>query len=126
MADRREAPRIVRRQGDSKGEHRSGDRADPGPLVATADTEPRQEDHGEPNCRDESRDRNVEVADVVIQVGVEGLDLVLPVRHLALADPELEETVGEVTDEEDDPVADEPEAGEAHQPRAPTESCRLA
>jgi hypothetical protein len=41
------------------------------------------------------------VADVVVEVVVEGLDLVLAARDLVRPDPELEEVAGEVADEED-------------------------
>ena len=61
----------------------------------------------------------MEVADVVVEVVVERLDLVLAARDLVGADAELEEVAGEVADEEDGRVADEGESGQGHEVDTP-------
>ncbi len=62
----------------------------------------------------------------MVQVVVEGLDLVLAARHLVGPDPKLEEIAREVADEENDSVPDERYARDRHQPRSPDELTRLA
>jgi hypothetical protein len=61
------------------------------------------------------------VADVVVQIVVEGLDVVLAARHLFVSDAELEEVACEVADEEDNPVPDERQSGQRHQVDTPLE-----
>src|SRR4029450_3841136 len=56
------------------------------------------------------------MADVVVQRRTEGLDLLPAHVHLVRADPELEEAVGEVPDEEDHRVAYEPDGRGPHDP----------
>jgi hypothetical protein len=56
----------------------------------------------------------VQVADVVEEVGAEILDLRLSDVDLVGSDAELQEGVGEVTDEEDQAVANEAHPREGH------------
>src|SRR5215212_4749542 len=56
------------------------------------------------------------MTDVFVQRRAERLDLILPDVDLARADSELEEAVGEVPDEEQDAVADEPDGCRRHEP----------
>src|SRR4029453_18443557 len=119
MADRGEAPWIVGGESDRQCENGGGDGSDPSPAIAAAHTEPREEDDGEADRRDEAGDRDVKVADVVVKVRFERLYLIFVLPPLFLADPKLKEAAGEVADEEDESVADEPEPGDAHQQGAP-------
>src|SRR5262245_40491432 len=63
----------------------------------------------------------MQMADVLEQRRAERLDLLPADVHLVRPDPELEEAVGEVPDEEDRRVADEPYGGDPHQPGAPSQ-----
>jgi hypothetical protein len=63
----------------------------------------------------------MEVADVVVEVVVERLDLVLAARYLVASNAELKKAVGEVQDEENDAVANERNRAERHQVDAPRE-----
>jgi hypothetical protein len=108
---------VVGGQGHGQGEHRGGDRADPGPQVPPAHPEPGQHGHGQAGGGDEPGHRQVQVGDVVGQRGTEGLDLGLADVDLGGADAQLQEAVGEVADEEDAAVADEGDRGQGHQPR---------
>src|SRR5919106_1910197 len=116
---------VVSGQGNGQPEHGSRNRRSPRPHVSAPDAEPRKCGDGETRGGDEPGDRDVEVTDVVVERGAEGLDLGLAHAHLALADAELEKAVGQVADEEDRGVADERGRAERHQPDARPERRRL-
>src|SRR5215218_11118537 len=98
VADRVEAPRVVGGEGDGEPDYRGRDRRDPRPQLAAANAEPGERGGRETGGGDEAGHGDVEVADVVVEVVVECLDLVLAARHLIGADPKLKEAVGEVED----------------------------
>src|SRR5215204_5153592 len=124
VPDRVEPPGVVRRESDCEGEHWRCDCRDPGPHVPAADTEPRERGDRETRRGDEAGQSDMQVADVVVEVVVERLDLVLIARHLVAADTELEEAVGEIQDEEDDGVTRKRDRAECHQVHAPRERRR--
>ncbi|MFK0258440.1 hypothetical protein [Streptomyces sp. NPDC090445] len=61
-----------------------------------AHAEPRQGGDGQPGRRDEPRDSDLQVCDVVVQFGAERADLGLADVDLRSADAEFEERVGEL------------------------------
>src|SRR5215204_127466 len=121
VPDRVEPPGVVRRESDCEGEHWRCDRRDPGPHVPAADTEPRERGDRETRRGDEAGNSDMQMADVVVEVVVERLDLVLAARHLVAADTELEKAVGEIQDEEDDGVTHKGDRAKRHQVHAPRE-----
>lgn len=101
-----------------ESEHWRCDRPDPRPHVSATNPEPHKKCHRQPGGCDESGHGDVQVTDVVVQQrGAELSDLVLANINFAVPDSEFEETVGEVTNEEDHRVADETEGRESHEPR---------
>src|SRR5215207_6500988 len=115
VPDRCKSPRIVRRERDGEAEHRCCDRGDPSPHAAAPDAEPGERGDRETGRGDEARDGDMEMADVVVEIGAERLDLVFALVDLASADPELQEAVGEVPDEEQRRITDERDGAEGHE-----------
>ena len=70
---------------------------------------------GQPGRSDEAADRDVQMADVVIQLRAERLDFRLPLVHLFGADAQLEEGVREVEYKEDYGVTHEGQPGQRHE-----------
>src|SRR5262245_48674870 len=115
VAQRIEMVRVVRGKCDGERENWGADRRHVGPHLAPAHAEPAQRCGRQTSGRDKPRDRDVQMGDVVIEIGAEGLDLGPGRRYLVRADAELEKGVGEVAGEEDGRVPDECQARGGHE-----------
>ena len=88
----------MRGKGNREPQDRRGHRSDPCPELPSSNPVRHQEQHRNARRRDESRDREVEMAHILEQRWAELLDLVLPHVDLVGPDPELQERVREVAE----------------------------
>ena len=115
VSERVEVVRVVRGQRHRETDHRRRHSADPGPGVTSSHV-PKQEKHPHARRGDEAGHRDVQMPDVLEQGRTERADLLLADVHFVRPDPQLEERVREVPDEEDHRVPDEPDRGGPHEP----------
>jgi len=78
-----------------------------GPTLAALDPPHREEDQRDPDRRDESGERDLKMADVVVEPLAECDHAGIRRTGLSFAQPELDEA-GEVDDQEQDRVPDQP------------------
>src|SRR4029077_8139863 len=82
-----------------------------GPALPGANPSPRQENHRDPKGDEETGHSRLQVTDVVEEVRAERADLLGRAADLLRREAEFDEP-REVTDEEHQPVADQPDAAE--------------
>jgi hypothetical protein len=104
--------------GDCKSDRRDDNGCGEGPPFSPAHPEPGQARDGQPCRSDEAAERDVQMADVVIQLRAERLDLRPPLVHLFGTDAQLQEGARKVEHQEDDGVCHEGQPGKRHESRS--------
>lgn len=117
MTDRADAVGEVQGQSDRDADHGGKEGGPQRPALTTADAEPGERDDRHAQRDDESRDGDLQVADVLVQVKAERFDLLGRPADVRGRETQFDES-REVADQEHDAVAHEAHSRQRDQIRA--------
>src|SRR5437899_12288885 len=123
MAQRGEAVHVVQWYGHDPGHHGRTERCPVSPARPGANPGPRQSAHSYPKADQQPRHGYLEVADVVVEMRTKGPDLFRRATDALRRKPQLDEA-GEIPDQEDQSIADKPNAAQSDEICAHGVTCR--